>query len=295
MSSIIIRPTDCIDLGGAAYRVCLPPRLVCDNEGDGNSVIVGLGEAWCNYCQVDSKYSIPYIAGDEIHIQTQFFDSYNPNPKNPASGFGSFITAFITDGVTRIAVNTGMVAYGCKRSFQVLRIDTTNLALSNWVVEINVHNTEGDIRKTLQTQQYEEVSPEYCGSTLLLQGKGRGIDCFGNCYETPDKFTGEEIVYNNQMRFWASIKDVGGNFDKGGSTGGYFSANSIEDYRLNLTRKIPPFAKRVLVNQILPAPELLIDGESYDLESFKVDNDVRRGKMFLFGVDLERNCNSGNC
>ena len=294
MNTLIIEPTSCLDLGGASYELCLPRRDVCENEGTGG-IVTGLGEAWCSTCQVDEGYAIPYAAGDEIHIQTQFFDGYNDNPQNPTAGYGDFVTAFITDGDTRIEVTTGMVAYGCKGSFQVLRIDTTNLALDCWVVELNVHNAGGDIRKTLQTQQYARVTTDQCQNTLLLRGAGRGTDCFGNCYEEPDAYTGELIEYNNQIRLWASIKDVGGDFVKEGSTGGYFNTEVTEPYRISLGKKIPPFAKRVLIRQILNAPEVYVDGELYDIDAFKIDNEVRYGRMFLFGIDLERKCNSNKC
>ncbi|MEM9526086.1 MAG: hypothetical protein AAGA31_05715, partial [Bacteroidota bacterium] len=95
--------------------------------------------------------------------------------------------------------------------------------------------------------------------------------------------------------FWGSIKDVGGNFDKEDISGDYFSTTTFENYRLVLGRKIPPFVKNVLLKQLLAAPTTLIDGESYTIDSFTVDNQTKTGSMFFFGVDLTRECKGVGC
>lgn len=295
MRTLTISPQSCVSLGGTAYTLCLPIRELCEGEGNGGTV-VPIGQAFnCDICPPDTSYMIPYKKGDIIHLQTRYFDSYNADPQRPASGFGSFIIATITDGKTRTPITTGMVAYGCGTSFQVLEIDTSTIPLTSWTVEYEVRNADGSVRVTAQSQEYCEVSTADCENTLLIQGVGKGQDCFGNCYEEPDAFTGQEITYNNSMRFWANIKDVGGNFDKSQTSGGYFSTTTYENYRLVMRRKVPPFVKNILLKQLLAAPIVLVNGESYSIDSFSVDNQVQSGSMFFFGVDLVRECKGNGC
>lgn len=301
MPTHTILPQSCTSLGGVAYNLCLPPRRLCESGADGastptNATLISLqGEHWnCNTCQADEKYNIPYVKGDVIHIQTRFFDGYNTDRTNPTSGFGSFIVAVITDGVTRIPV-TGMVAYGCRGSFQIVEIDTASIALDCWVVEYSIYTVGDVLRRTAQSQEYGMVSADECQSTILVRGQGRGTDCFGNCYEVPDAYVGDLISYNNAMRFWGSVHDVGGSFEKSDISGEYFASDVIAPYKLSLHRKIPPFAKNVLLRQLLYAPITIIDGETYNLESFSIDNQVKKGRMFLFSVELERKCNGTGC
>ncbi|CAH1002688.1 hypothetical protein LEM8419_03560 [Neolewinella maritima] len=287
-----ISPQGCTDLGGVAYRLCLPPRLLCD-AAVLSGLLVEQGEAWCNTCQVDSPYAIPYVSGDTIQVQTQFFDSYNAEPKDPQSGFGSFVRAFVTDGVVRQEITTGMVAYGCGKSFQILAVDTSTVTLDCWVVELTAYNADGTERRTIQTQQFKRVPDTQAGQTFTIRGRGKGMDCYGNCYTAPTAYVGELIEYDNTLRFYGTVRDTGGNFDAGGLNGGYFATKTIENYRLSLAERIPPFAKNLLLKVLLAAPEVVINGEVYDLDQFKVDNEVKDGTMFLFGVDLERKCGGG--
>ena len=295
MRTVSILPESCTSLGGLAYQLCLPTKKFCDPENTSGSVVpIGTGFN-CNVCAPDTSYFIPYKSGDVIHIQTQYFDSYNVNRKNPTNGFGTFIDAVITDGVARIPITTGMVAYGCGKSFQTLEIDTTSLALDTWTVEYTVNNADGSPRLLAQSQEYCKVSDLDCRNTMLIQGKGKGQDCFGNCYSEPEAYTGQLIEYNNQMRFFGSVKDTGGTFDKPESSGGFFSATTFENYRLFLGKKVPPFVKNVLLKQLLAAPTTIVDGEEFTIDSFSVDNQVKTGRMFLFGVDLVRECGGGSC
>ena len=297
MPTLTISPKTCTNLGGKAYRLCLPPRNLCEdvNESGNDTLITEIGKHWnCNTCQADAKYSIPYVKGDVIHLQTQFYDSHNADRKNPTAGFGFMMDAVVTDGTTRIPMS-GMVAYGCGRNFQITVIDTSALNLDCWAVEFTVYNGDGSVRRTAQSQEYARISDTECRETVLIRGEGRGIDCFGNCYDNPDAFAGDLVVYNNAMRFWGSVYDTGGNFDKPAYTSDYFGSESTTTYRMALSRKIPPFAKNVLLRQLMKAPKVTIDGERYDLESFSVDNQVSKGRMFLFGVDLERKCKGFGC
>lgn len=301
MPTHTILPQSCTSLGGVAYELCLPPRQFCETGTDGEgtptnaTLISGEGEHWnCNTCQVDEKYNIPYVDGDVIHIQTQFYDGYNADRTAPVSGFGSFIVAVVTDGVTRIPV-TGMVGYGCGRSFQVTEIDTSEIALDCWTVEYSIYNAGDVLRRTAQSQEYGKISADECSSTILVRGEGRGVDCFGNCYDEPSAYVGGLIAYNNAMRFWGSIHDVGGSFEKSDTSGEYFSADVVVPYKLSLHRKVPPFAKNALLRQLLSAPKVTIDGEVFDLDSFSIDNEVKKGRMFLFSVEMERKCSGIGC
>lgn len=292
MRTLTISPTTCTDLGGKAYRLCLPVKEVCDPATSGLSEI---GQGWnCNVCPPDQKYNIPYVQGDVIHIQTRYFDSYNANPKDPVSGFGAFIDAVLTDGDTRIPL-TGMVAWGCNGSYQITVIETKLLSLKCWTVEYTVRNSDDSVRLTAQSEEYGEVSGTDCNKTVLIQGKGKGVDCFGYCYDEPTAFVGDNVAYNNATRYWGGVRDIGGTFDKPETTGGYFAAESFENYRLALGRKIPPFAKEALLKQLLSAPEVLIDGEAYDIDTFSVDNEVTKGRMFFFSVEFTRRCKAGGC
>lgn len=302
MPTHTILPQSCTSLGGQAYTVCLPAKSFCEPQTDGDGSVPGnatlvapIGEHWnCNTCQADEKYSIPYKSGEVIHIQTRFYDSFNADRTDPVSGFGDFIEAVVTDGVTRINV-TGMVAYGCKGSFQVTVIDTAAIALDCWVVEFTVYNADTTVRRTAQSQEYAKVSDAECKNTVLVKGEGRGTDCFGNCYETPDAYVGDLVEYDNSTRFWGSIHDTGDAFEKGDTSGDYFDTEVTTPYRLALHRKIPPFAKNALIRQLLAAPRVTIDGDVYDIDSFSLDNQVKRGRMFLFTVELERRCRGIGC
>lgn len=294
MRTLVISPDSCIDLRGTAYKFCLPAMRFCAGDREVGGLITEVGTAWCDLCPGDEKFMIPYLPGDVIHLQTRFFDSYNPDRQEPTNGFGTFIRAFATDGTTPTEITTGMVAWGCDGSFQVLEIDTATIPIDCWAIEFRIFNQDGTVRRTLQSEQFRAISQADCAKTILVEGVGSGgVDCFGYCYDKPDAYHGPLIQYSNKLRIPATVFRTGGAIEKTTKTDKRFSSTTTEAYRFLLGRKVPPYLFEIITKQWLSAPAVFFDDQEFELQAANIDNDVTRGRMFFFGVDLERICKSG--
>ena len=302
----IITPTSCTNLSASTFTFCLPIRQECDTTPT-DGLLTECNLKWnCTYCQADRPYFTPYVLGDVIQIQTLFFDDFNADRQNPTDGFGSWIIATFCglneDGTTVETTalpsfsSRNMVAWGCGKSYQIIEIDTSLFPdVCKWSLKFEVMNGSG-IQEELCTNEFEKIDDALCADTVTVQGKHVGTDCWGFCYEVPDAFQGDLILYNNQIRFKGYIKNTGGTFQKN-TTGSRVSSTTLQDiYTFQLGEKIPAYAKNILLKQLLTADLICVDGEDYELDNFTVSNQIEKGTMFLFGVELYTECeNKKNC
>lgn len=293
---VLILPQRCLTLESRTGLICLPEKQLClDIPTDG--FLVECGQAWnCTRCASDGIYHHPFFGGDKIQIQFPFFDSYNPNPENPINGFGPFVRVRFMGDVSGVLTDLSlfasrsMVAHGCGKSYQIIEIDTTLFPDCVWSLEVATYTPDGNQSQRICTQEFGRVSN--CDDTIVVSSDYSGKDCFGNCYGEPDAYTGDLIQYDNTIRLYGYFKNEGGSFTKTISNGRKTSISLQETFTLQLGKKIPPYVKNILLKQILSGDVVYVDGEDYRVDSFTISNEIESGRMFLFAVEVFKECES---
>ncbi|MGV6816108.1 MAG: hypothetical protein ACWA44_02425 [Thiotrichales bacterium] len=300
---VTLAPASCRVLNSDQIRFCLPEKEICLSQPT-DGILSECGQSWnCTKCAADSEYLIPFIRNDKIQILTRMYDGYNADPENPVHGWGTFIRAeFMGDvsgTITNLAAFTSrkMVAWGCDQSYQILEVDTSLFPDCIFSIQITTYNTSGDIIEQVCTQEYGEVNSK--AKVVMLTGNNTKKDCFGGCYEAPDAYVGDLIMYDNSIRLHGYIKasDIS---KESIVVQGTTTRTEFEDqYIFQLGAPIPPFMHRVLMRQIMAGSTVTIDGETYDVpESLSSSNDLDRGYMFLYSLTLTKECapgSGGNC
>lgn len=258
------------------------------------------GEGWnCTHCASDADFHIPFVRGDKIQLLTTLYDGYNPDPTNPANGFGSFIRAELHGDVSTITnyaafSSRAMVAYGCGRSYQIIEIDTSLFVDCVFTVQITAYanDGEGTITQEVCSQEFGEVPAK--ASTVLVKGVHSKRDCFGGCYGLPDAYVGDLIEYDNTLRFFGYVKGGDASVERVVSQGQSSSVSVEDQYIFQLGRPIPRFLHLVLIKQFLAGDTILVDDEEYlTPTSFSTSNEMEKGEMYLYGVTLTRECDTG--
>ena len=195
--TLVFSPTACINANQSLIKFCLPERIVCAEQLKNGRFT---DNEWnCSLtCQTDIAYFQPYIPGDKIQFQTIF---YSGSPNNPTP-FDSIATVELcTEEGTTPLVAQKMSGWKDKRPFQILELDTSGLT---GCFSLKYTLADGTVCKTEHFRQIDD-----CKETILIQSKRNSRDCFGYCYGPPDSFVGDELEYNNALRYCGFIKPAG--------------------------------------------------------------------------------------
>ena len=267
---------------------CLPVRETCNPgvDPDGPGIIVFPGETWNDVlCQSDQCYQTPYFSGDKIQIQTTFADPGKESPTAYDTLIGVKLLSpagDILETTSSAIASRVMSGFKAGRNFQIIEIDTALFSHTCWRVEF----TSDDV--TVVTNDFSPVPP--CRNTLLIKSEFKTRDCFGFSYGVPDEYVGQLIEYDNTLRYWANIKVSGDTIQKERVGSAVTSAVVTNSWKLYLERLIPPYTKRIMVNQHLAGEKTFIDGIEYIFDDVSIDELDTKNNMFMFTVRPERRC-----
>jgi len=283
----------CTNVFFDSSTICLPVREDCNpGVGDEPGIIVFPGDEWnYNLCQTDKCYFTPYFRGDKIQIQTLFVD---PGKEIPTA-YNTLIGVRLLDQLNNeLETTTGaiasrlMSAWNGKYNFQIIEIDTSLFSHGCWKLELE---SDGVV---VVTNDFKPVPN--CKNTLLIKSTYDKKDCFGFSYGEPEEYTGQLIEYDNSLRYWASIKVSGDTIQKERVGSKITSAIVTNSWKLILGEMIPPYTKRIMVNQHLAGQKVFIDGVEYIFDDVVIEEENTKNNMFMFTVRPEKRCNINyNC
>lgn len=280
-NNLTISPPSCTNLKGVVYKLCLPEVIKCYVQ-DTTGLITLCDKVYnCNRCQSDGEYYVPFMTGDKIMLQTQIKDTTN-DKQNPS--LDTYTVCMIGSG-TKIDVNTflskSMVAYGCKKSFQIWEIDTSLFTDDCFKLEFSTSE---------ETYCSQEFRREKCANTVLVSSDRSGSDCLGNCYDTPSSYDGDLIEYTNALRVHGIVLRTGTETSYNGKR-----VVIRDKYSLKLTKPIAEFMLNYLTKSIFGTDlkdeysEVYINGELYYFEGLNVTNKIY-SNMFLIEFEIFKEC-----
>lgn len=291
IDEVFIQPTECTNANQTIYSFCFPDRVEClPTPLTGR--LVDCSMKWnCIYaqCQVDRRYDIPFVKGDKIQIQTL---EYVGSPNNVIPYDDIFTIEPCTHDGTPFAVEgLKMSAWKDSKPYQIIELDTTNFP-DCW--SLRFLDSNGD--ELFCTQEFKIAN---CKETVLIQSKRTSRDCFGYCYGNPDVFNGDEIVYNNSLRYFGFLKNTSfsDSFERLESNG-LINSEAIQDvFNLKFPGKMPLFAKNILKDQLLTGGEICVNNRDFFIDGFTATNELETGTMWSFAVEVYELCEDrfGGC
>lgn len=293
-------PNACAILDTSAAKVCLPIKVECGINPDGIITICGM-EHNCSSCCNDAayKYYMPYRFGDTFYFETQIFDKYNPDPKNPVDGFGTWIEYDIIDTMTGLSVNTApliseyYVGWNGFNSYQVIKVYMANGEISEcWQLKLKVYDSEDVLIEEYCSQEFRREDD--CSNTILIGSDRKGFDCERNYYGLPTASSGTTpFEYNNQLRFYADVTDVAPIRETTTRDGlqKKVRIKYIKEYSLYF---VPLYVVKYLTNRIESNGKVKIDGKYYDVEFSDVEK-VEDTCMYNIKLNIIYECKEENC
>lgn len=291
----------CINLDGTTLESCVLRVVDCDRT-DNELLLTDCDKVYmCNRCQTDPIYYMPWVTGMKIMIQTKFVNTVDSTPESPDAGWGSYISAELLDFnfnvIESLYTNISsryLVGYEGGESYQVIEIDTSLPAFSSlscFMIRINALDNTGSTYRSVCTQMFRTLGP--CEEALELEGQYNYRDCFDNFYGLPEQGAwvgSERFAYRNSLYFRAST--IVGNDQIEKTTSGETTTNTTLTAitRLVLHDLLPEYATRIIVRQMLPAPDIRVEDKLFTLPSFTMQNQARSMRYFFFTVDLEDRC-----
>lgn len=290
---------------------CIPMDLTCGWMADPTDSFN------CNLCGSDTKYTVPYQRGDQLHFQTQLTDTLNPNPQAPIYGWSGdtpvyAFNVFLLDCNGTVIANDVdafcsdyIIGYGNGTSYQGLVINTQELfdrfGLTCFSLEVcsMIDVGAGPVfNARVWSEEYCEVNcndelPEICGDWDTF-------DCCGNYYGLPDNINGfvgtSRYRFSNCRRYYGKVLQRGATVTKEVFEDNVTRSTILNEYEFQLTRAIPPYYFRYFTNVLYGARSFTIDGTEY-IASGNIQNRVdRSGTMFVFDAGIQLKCEKDfNC
>lgn len=310
----------CIFNDSYTRSACPPIRVDCQPINTCGWFITAPTEAWsCNLCGSDEAFCMPYVLGDKIPIQVNFPDFVNSFPSPLTAGWqGDTIPATIraqlldVDGVVISSDVTAfcsdyVVGYNDGEPYQTIIVDTSLVdGLGEQCFSIRINNFLSDTTtedKVIYTEPFCQLPVNCSIKTVLIEGTFNNYDCMGFYYGTAQRtgpaftaFIGSsDFAYYNTMRYYGELQDTGGAVSKNvfGTANIVTRSTLLQNYRLQLTAKVPPYIMQTFLKQHFIGQTFKIDGEEY-IASGNVTNQIssRLTNMFLFNVTVQKECDT---
>lgn len=272
----LFEPSQCAIFDSKITNWCLPEKADCDIPNDVLLTTPG-NEYNCTECCDGDRidYYIPFISGDEIHIQTQFLDQYNPDVENPVDGFGTWIIAEVMAS-TGIVIGTystygaGFVGWSGDKSYQVLKLDTSIEEFPVcFQIRYKVYKAgDPDVLLGTYTTQWFGVVKDPQAHTLEIEGIYTSYDCTGQYYGESESSTGDiPFLYSNKLRFYGIIKTIEPLIEKTISSGRVISTKVTDRKLIDFEYPLPSFMVKYLCEIVLAANVVKIDNKFYNVTS----------------------------
>ncbi len=277
-SYFLFQPSQCAIFDSKITNWCLPEKVDCDIPNDVLLTTPG-NEYNCSECCDGERidFYIPFVSGDEIHIQTQFLDQYNPDPSNPVDGFGTWIIAEVIASTGIVIGNystygEGFVGWDGKKSYQVLKLDTSIDEFPVcFQIKYRVYKV-GDILVDTKTTQWFGTVKDPQASTIQIEGIYNSYDCTSQFYGESVTSVGDlPFGYSNKMRFYATIKNIEPLIDKKIQSGRVVTTTVTNRRKIIFEYPLPSFMVKYLCEIVLAAKNVKIDGKYYNVTSIIAD------------------------
>lgn len=261
-----------------ATKVCLPIRVNCGMPD--SDIVVNCGDEFnCTpCCDSNDKYYIELKQGDEFIIQTQIKDMFNPDPTNPANGFGSWIDLELIDLATGLsvpllnAVTDTYVGWNGTNSYQLVKVvagagDTPHC----FKIKYLVYNNYSEQVQEYCTQHFKFNLSESCENTAVFENKHKGFDCEGNWYNQPINSVGSvPFNYSNKIRLKTDIR-AGSPVKETTTRNGLVQKKTIKYIKEYNMFYVPLYVIKYISNKLDQGDKMLIDGKYYDVEVSEVE------------------------
>ena len=285
----------CVDYGCSVQTVCLPAREDCDGTPV-DSLLTECNLRWnCVLCETDDEYFIPYKRGEKIQFQTLLADLVSSNRNNPTETDWLTVELYNQNGLLSddmsVFLSRWLFGWNGTNNYQIFEVDTSTFSSSCWYIKIVTEDG-----RELCSQEFKELGscPE---ETVLIRGIHEDFDCNGFYYGDPVNATGQgaPFVYDNTIRIHSGLQPIPGTISKDKFGQKIVGATIREQWRLVLTKPIPPFLERLLLKTYLSAQVTRITpevGPRKDLEILQSSprDRIDYSNMMLFNVDLFIEC-----
>lgn len=294
--TLVIADPDCRNAYSRSGLFCLP-EVDCRPDGTG----IFTNDPWnCSKCFNEPLAYMPWVPGDVMHFQTNFADYHHGDPSAPVDGFATTASIVIgtayrvilcyPGGEDRVIANfttDTMVAWSGEHSYQIVVVDTSLSvfdSLDCWEIRIEALDENGEPVDGMNTETFRRAI-DCAEETVVVKSQYGGFDCFNNYYGAPEAFVGTEISFNNKMRFYGLVANIGMS-----STASFdFNAASPQSgprtlFRYNTTKFYPPYQRKLLQN-LIDINNFTIDGQQYLRGAYTVEGG-------LFKIPLEIPCSS---
>jgi hypothetical protein len=276
---------DCIGITAGAATFCLPIIVDCDIIED-DDWFNDPGDEWNdNLCQTDKCYFIPFAEGDKIQLQTRFFDPGRDTPTAYDTLINIEVLAengYVLDASANADAIRKMTAWDGKRSYQIVEFDLSALGSC-----FKLQFTSGD--RVIVTNSFQLLKP--CRNTLKMRSTYTGTDCFGYYYGQPEEYEGDLILYNNEMRYYASIKMDGDTIQKERLGRKALTGTITNNWKIILAKEIPPYIKKIITNQHLAGEVVYIDEVEYLFDDIVIESEDTKNNMHFFTIRPQKRCN----
>lgn len=293
-------PDKCAILNTLASKICLPIKVECGITPDGLITFCGQEHNCSSCCPNDAyKYYQPYRFGDVIYFQTQIFDKYNSDPKNPDNGFGTWIQYELIDLQTGLAINTDAliteyyVGWNGSNSYQVIKVTMTDNEINEcWKLKLSVYDTENNLIETYCSQEFRRE--DTCVNTVVIGSDRKGFDCERNYYGLPESSEGTlPFEYKNDLRLYADIQDVAP-VRETTTREGLTKKTRIKYIKEYSILFVPIYVIKYLTNRIETNKKIKIDGKYYDVEFSEVEQ-IPDTCMYNIKLNIIYECKEENC
>ena len=298
-------------------RLCLPLKLTCPPLQA--PFISDPSQSWnCLKCPQDPKYCIPFRTGDTIPLQLRLEDFINTDPLNLTAGWQTatstehYITAQLLDcncepvpGYETIDTFSGdyWVGYDSDYgSMQTFFIDTSLLPLDLECFRLKIttyNNKTGELLEETIIHT-EKFCRESCEDTVQVCGTYSKEDCMFHYYQIPPSVLtqaqsepGKRKSYYTCWRIHGQVLSYGHRREQVVNDNDVTTSQKItEVFRLQGSKRIPPYIAKIICTILFSDVEVTIDGTEYE-DAQAIEKLLGYGKAFKLDVELYRRCELG--
>lgn len=294
----------CNDASTHVTEICLPLRVDCDPVPL-DLLITDCESRWnCSLKQTDRAYFVPYNVGDKIHLQTLFYDDFNPDHENPITGWDNAGTGFMQAELLDLNGNVisstlsefadrWFVAWNGERNYQIVELNTQTIetnfpALTCWNIRLTARNS---LAVTTQLCS-QDFAKNVCHPTVLVKGEYDSNDCLEQYYGDPVASVGTSFKFDNSLRYWAHIRELPSSSQKTIYSSRTVRVELDDNFQFVPKQILPPFMTRMLTKVHLSAKEVYLNGEEYRIDNVSAENQLTNTRMSYFTVNLYKECDT---
>lgn len=287
-----------IDLKSYGRTFCLPEILDC--RASCELIAKDCSQLFnCSLEDGETPYCLKYEAGQTFDIQLRVIDDFNPDPTNPASGWGIFIKAELLD-VDGVVVSTDHTAFSDDYvvgyaegvgSYQTIRINFNSceaLAGTCFSIKFRVFDNTAAEVEVFCTETFKKLLG--CDSLLYLEGEYSYLDCCGNYYGIADAFIGSDnFNYSNKIGVYAVLQNEEGSVEVE-TLGTIRTRTTILDVKnVSLLEKIPFYLHKYIKN-VLAGEKMFVNSSQYLMDGFTPEINTGALPMFIYSFSIYTEC-----